>query len=162
MPYTPLIRAVPKSDLHVHLDGSLRLGTLIDLARSRGVRLPSMDEEGLLDCVFKKQYACLLEYLACFACTCRVLQDAEALERVACELAEDSLAEAVRVAVAARDLHGVPVVGFDLAGEEAGYRAGHHAAAFFPGTYVEKRVYVGQAASQFDRLAAEMRNIEHG
>ena len=35
------IRAIPKTDLHVHLDGSLRLPTLIELARERGVALPS-------------------------------------------------------------------------------------------------------------------------
>lgn len=27
------IRAIPKSDLHLHLDGSLRLSTLIELSR---------------------------------------------------------------------------------------------------------------------------------
>jgi adenosine deaminase len=32
-----LIAALPKSDLHVHLDGSLRLETLIELARERKV-----------------------------------------------------------------------------------------------------------------------------
>ena len=42
-----VIRRLPKTDLHVHLDGSLRLGTLIDLARERGVALPSYTEAGL-------------------------------------------------------------------------------------------------------------------
>ena len=32
-----LIRRLPKTDLHVHLDGSLRLATLIELARERKV-----------------------------------------------------------------------------------------------------------------------------
>ena len=32
-----LVRAMPKTDLHCHLDGSLRLSTIIDLAREQGV-----------------------------------------------------------------------------------------------------------------------------
>ncbi len=88
--------ALPKTDLHVHLDGSLRLGTLIDLARERGVSLPSQTEEGLNDLVFKERYASLVEYLAGFAYTCAVLQDPEALERVAYELAWDNIQEGVR------------------------------------------------------------------
>jgi adenosine deaminase len=90
------IRRVPKTDLHVHLDGSLRLSTLIELARRRRVRLPSMTEEGLRARVFKDAYRDLPEYLAGFACTVAVMQDAESLERIACELAEDNLAEGVR------------------------------------------------------------------
>jgi adenosine deaminase len=46
--------------------------------------------------VFKKQYADLTEYLRGFAYTCAVMHDAESLERIACELAEDNLAEGVR------------------------------------------------------------------
>ncbi|MDR1180215.1 MAG: adenosine deaminase family protein, partial [Spirochaetales bacterium] len=33
------IREIPKTDLHVHLDGSLRLRTLIELARERKIQL---------------------------------------------------------------------------------------------------------------------------
>ena len=34
-PHEELIRALPKTDLHVHLDGSLRAETLIELADRR-------------------------------------------------------------------------------------------------------------------------------
>lgn len=91
-----LIEALPKSDLHVHLDGSLRLPTLIELARERGVQLPSETPEGLLELVFKEQYRDLPDYLHGFAYTCAVMIDAEALERIAYELAEDCLNEGVR------------------------------------------------------------------
>lgn len=91
-----LIRALPKSDLHVHLDGSLRLPTLVELARERDVRLPAESTEGLLELVFKEQYRDLPEYLHGFAYTCSVLTDGEALERTAYELADDCLAEGVR------------------------------------------------------------------
>jgi adenosine deaminase len=91
-----LIRLLPKTDLHVHLDGSLRLSTLIDLAKSRKVALPSQTEDGLLDQVFRERYRDLPEYLEGFRYTVAVLQDAEALERVTLELCEDAQAEGVR------------------------------------------------------------------
>jgi adenosine deaminase len=91
-----LLRALPKTDLHVHLDGSLRLGTLIELAAERGVELPSSTEEGMRELVFKDRYANLGEYLAGFAYTGAVMQDPEALERTAYELAWDNIDEGVR------------------------------------------------------------------
>lgn len=97
MPTYPeaFLQAIPKTDLHLHLDGSLRLGTLIELARERQVKLPSETPEGLLELVFKEQYRDLPDYLHGFAYTCAVMIDEEALERVAFELAEDCLAEGV-------------------------------------------------------------------
>lgn len=93
---TELLRALPKADLHVHLDGSLRVETLVELARERGVALPSFTVEGMNELVFKPAYANLGEYLAGFAWTCAVMQDAEALERIAYEFALDNWAEGVR------------------------------------------------------------------
>jgi len=91
-----LIRRLPKTDLHVHLDGSLRLATLIELAQERRVPLPSETPEGLESLVFRPRYANLNEYLEGFRYTVAVLQDEEALERTAFELAEDSQEEGVR------------------------------------------------------------------
>lgn len=91
-----VIRRLPKSDLHVHLDGSLRLSTLIELARERRVALPSTTETGLREIVFRPNYANLTEYLEGFRYTVAVLQDREALERAAFELCEDCQAEGVR------------------------------------------------------------------
>ncbi len=108
------LRDIPKSDLHLHLDGSLRLDSLIELARERRVSLPSETPEGLLELVFKESYRDLPDYLHGFAYTCAVLTDAEALERAACELAEDCLAEGVRYIEVrfAPQLHVRP--GFDI------------------------------------------------
>lgn len=89
------IQAIPKSDLHVHLDGSLRIETLIDLAREQGVELPSYTAEGLKTLVFKENYADLGEYLKGFKYTCDVLRVPEALERVSYELAWDNYNEGV-------------------------------------------------------------------
>ena len=91
-----LIRALPKTDLHVHLDGSLRVPTLIELARERKLDLPSWTEEGMNALVFKPTYTSLVDYLAGFAWTCGVMQDAEALERIAYEFARDNQEEGVR------------------------------------------------------------------
>jgi len=90
------IEKIPKTDLHLHLDGSLRLSTLVDLAREHGVELPAWDEAGLMRLVFKNAYAALPEYLQGFAYTTAVLQTPGALERVGYELAQDNQAEGVR------------------------------------------------------------------
>ncbi len=95
-PEPELIRKLPKTDLHLHLDGSLRLSTLLELAREREVELPSWTEEGLLELVFKESYRSLPEYLEGFRFTTAVLQDKEAMERTAYELALDNQAEGVR------------------------------------------------------------------
>ena len=42
-----LLRSLPKTDLHCHLDGSLRLATILDLAKKHSVDLPAHDEAGL-------------------------------------------------------------------------------------------------------------------
>ena len=55
--------------------------------------------------------------------------------------------ELARAAVVARDEHGLPVVGFDLAGEEAGYPAGDHVEAFMycQRNFLKKTVHAGEA-----------------
>lgn len=90
------IQAIPKTDLHLHLDGSLRLDTLIEIAREEGVALPSTTPEGLRETVFKPTFADLPEYLQGFAYTVAVMQRGHHIERIAYELALDNLAEGVR------------------------------------------------------------------
>ena len=89
------IKKLPKADLHVHLDGSLRLSTLIELAQEFKLNLPSYEEEGLRELVFKDQYKDLPDYLQGFQYTCAVMQDLQALERVAYEFAWDSYHDGV-------------------------------------------------------------------
>jgi adenosine deaminase len=90
------ISKIPKTDLHLHLDGSLRLETLIELAKKESVKLPAYTKEGLKKLVFKDYYKNLPEYLEGFGYTCAVLQNPENLERTAYELAQDNIAEGVR------------------------------------------------------------------
>ncbi|HSQ66328.1 MAG TPA: adenosine deaminase [Polyangiaceae bacterium] len=92
-----LIEKLPKTDLHVHLDGSLRLATIIELAQRQRVELPATDEEGLGKAMnLGKNCGSLVEYLKAFDVTLRVLQTEEALTRAAYELAEDAAKESVR------------------------------------------------------------------
>jgi adenosine deaminase len=92
-----LVRALPKTDLHCHLDGSLRLGTILDLADHQGVRLPADTPEGLARAIHMGEIcASLKDYLVAFDVTLAVLQTEEALFRAAHELALDCAAENVR------------------------------------------------------------------
>lgn len=237
-----LVRSLPKTDLHVHLDGSIRLPTLIELAKDYSVDLPSYTSEGLRELVFKDRYESLGDYLKGFGYAVAVMQSEVALERIAYEFAVDNFSEGVRyfevrfapqlhvhqhmntvmvikavnrglarakaefnqtsaikqgaeppfeygiivcamrmfnekfseyfhnllsshrytppkqvfgmaslelvrAAIYARDTHGLPVVGFDLAGEEAGYPAEDHQLAFDYAhkNFLKKTVHAGEA-----------------
>jgi adenosine deaminase len=91
-----LLRRLPKAELHVHLDGSLRPATLIELARDQGVRLPFETVQELARYMHVTDARNLLDYLARFEVTLSVLQTPEALERAAYELIEDGAREQVR------------------------------------------------------------------
>jgi adenosine deaminase len=92
-----LIAKLPKTDLHCHLDGSLRLDTILDLARKQGVKLPTFDRDGLFQLVYAGESCNSLDdYLKAFDITLSVMQTEEALERIAYELAEDAWKENVR------------------------------------------------------------------
>ena len=90
------IRSLPKSDLHLHLDGSLRVKTLIEMAREMKIKLPSYSEAGLRKLVYKETYKDLPDYLHGFMYTCAVMTDLDNLSRIAQELVEDNIAEGVR------------------------------------------------------------------
>jgi adenosine deaminase len=92
-----LIEKLPKTDLHVHLDGSLRLKSILELADKQKVELPAYDEDGLRKAMnLGKNCGSLVEYLKAFDVTLRVMQTEDALERIAYELAEDAAKENVR------------------------------------------------------------------
>lgn len=96
IPSEELIRSLPKVDLHCHLDGSVRVDTLWELAGERKISLPADSVEELREYFkIKKPYATLEAYLERFKVILPVLQDGEALSRVAYELAIDAAEEGV-------------------------------------------------------------------
>jgi adenosine deaminase len=93
-----LLQALPKTDLHCHLDGSLRVRTLLELAEQQKVKLPADTEDGLAKAMrLGAKHGSLEEYLKGFDITLSVMQTEEALYRTAYELALDAHAENVRL-----------------------------------------------------------------
>ena len=91
------IEKLPKTDLHVHLDGSIRVDTIIELARKQGVKLPTFDRADLFRQIFAGDVCNSLDdYLKAFDITLSVMQTEESLERTGYELAEDAWKENVR------------------------------------------------------------------
>jgi adenosine deaminase len=91
-----LVSRLPKTDLHLHLDGSLRPATMLELADAAGLALPARDEQSLARHMHVAPGGDLVDYLARFETTLALMQTADALERIAYELAEDSARENVR------------------------------------------------------------------
>jgi len=183
MDLAALARSLPKVLLHEHLDGSLRVETLFDLLQARGLPVPAADRTGLAAWFDERAHAgSLTEYLRGFEMTVAAMASRAALERVACEAAEDARADGCvlaefRVAPLLFEAHGLDgdtavealltglsrsalpsglivcamrhlpagetqraarlalryqgrgVIGFDLAGAEAGHPPGEHARA---------------------------------
>lgn len=95
-PSSRALALLPKAELHVHLDGSLRPATMLELARERGIELPADTPEALAAHMVVPKGGDLIAYLARFHATLALMQDAEALERIAYELVVDHAAESVR------------------------------------------------------------------
>ena len=90
-----LIRQAPKALLHDHLDGGLRPATVIELANEYGYRnLPTYDVDGLASWFNRgAKRNDLVLYLETFAHTVAVMQERDAIERVAYECAVDLAAD---------------------------------------------------------------------
>ncbi len=92
-----VLRRLPKTDLHCHLDGCLRPRTLLELAREQKLRLPTTSLPRLARLLRAgPRVRSLSDYLKIFDLTLSVLQTRDALRRAAFELAEDAAAENVR------------------------------------------------------------------
>ncbi len=93
-----LLAKLPKIELHVHLDGSIKPDTLRALAHETGAwKLQDVTNTELLAHMqADEQCESLSEYLSKFSFVLPYLQTAEALERVAYELVEQAAAGQVR------------------------------------------------------------------
>lgn len=84
----------PLVELHRHLDGNVRLDTILDLARQHRLELPAWEREALRPHVqVMTQEPDLLGFLAKFEILRRVLVDYAAVARIARENLEDAVAE---------------------------------------------------------------------
>lgn len=87
---------LPLIDLHRHLDGSVRLDTVIELAAEQGIDLPATDVESLRPYVVVDGKAdSLMDFIGRFRYLTAVLHDLDACRRVAYENVEDAKAEGI-------------------------------------------------------------------
>jgi adenosine deaminase len=90
------VTGLPKVALHDHLDGGVRVGTVLELADELGYRdLPAFDADGLAAWFFQGRSGSLTRYLAAFEHTVAVMQTPGSLERVALEAVHDLAADGV-------------------------------------------------------------------
>lgn len=88
--------SLPLCELHRHLDGSIRLETILELADQHGIKLPAHDVEGLAPYVHIDESAPgLMAFIARFEHMTAVLVDADACRRVAYENVEDAKREGI-------------------------------------------------------------------
>jgi adenosine deaminase len=127
-------RRLPKVLLHDHLDGGLRVSTIMELADAIGWTLPSTDADELQAWFTRgAETADLLQYLATFEHTLAVMQTAEHIERVAHEavvdLADDGVVYAeVRFAPELHQQQGLDLQDV-VEAVTSGFRRGESAAA---------------------------------
>lgn len=92
-----MIKRLPKIDLHCHLDGSVRVNTIIDIAKKENIKIPSFDRDIIKELIqVPKECTSLNEYLKRFELPNDVMQSSYALERIAFELLEDAAKENIK------------------------------------------------------------------
>jgi adenosine deaminase len=83
-------KQLPKIDLHLHLDGAIRVATIAELGDELGVKLPSYDPKELAKFVqVNRDCRCLGDFLKRFEVFYPILPFAKTQERIAYELCED-------------------------------------------------------------------------
>lgn len=92
-----MLRKLPKIELHCHLDGSVRVDSIIDIAKKENVELPSFNIEEVNKLVkVPSDCTSLVEYLKKFDLPNKVMQSKESLKRVTFELLEDASRENIK------------------------------------------------------------------
>lgn len=91
------INNLPKIELHCHLDGSLRVETVIELAKKENIQLDSYDYDYVKNLLtVEEDCDSLDEYLKRFDLPNEVLQTKENLRRASYELLEDAARDNVK------------------------------------------------------------------
>jgi adenosine deaminase len=86
----------PLVELHRHLDGNVRIETVLDLARQHGLTLPAWTVEGLRPHVqITEREPSLMAFIAKFALLKRVMADYDAVRRIVRENLEDAAREGI-------------------------------------------------------------------
>jgi len=158
------IRRAPKVLLHDHLDGGLRVGTVIDLAREAGHTLPTSDPDDLAAWFTAGAYRHDLDlYLETFEHTVGVMQSKDALIRTAAECAEDLAADGVVYAEVrfAPELHLQNGLTLDEVVEavQEGFRLGSSGRGITVGTLLTA---MRHAANSSDIAALTLRHRDEG
>lgn len=151
-PVRDVIRSMPKAEVHLHLDGSLRIETALELATTRGVDAPRNLDGMRAALVAPMPCTSQAELLRAFDLPIALMQDAEALERITTELVETKAAEGVRYV----EIRWGPLLhvggGLPLADGIAAVCAGARAGAARTGTVVR---LISTALRSHDPLANE-------
>jgi len=91
-----IIAQMPKVELHCHLDGSLSLACIKDLAKNAGINLELTDEEILKKAQAPENTRNLLEYLARFDFVLPLLQTYKNLELAAYDVVQQAAKDNVK------------------------------------------------------------------
>ena len=116
---------MPKAELHLHLDGSLRPSSALELARERGLDEGMDLAEMTARLQAAPQVADQAELLRAFDLPIAIMQDADAISRITHELVEDVASDGTRYAEirwgpAAAPLGGTRPGGVDRGGRRGG------------------------------------------
>jgi len=96
--FDPLYNDLPKTEIHIHLEGSIRTQTIIDIARQYKLDLPSYKADELDKHVkVYEQMRDLGAVLAAFAIFQNSITSPDVVERIAWELFEDSAKQNIRL-----------------------------------------------------------------
>ena len=88
-----LVRRMPKAELHVHLEGSVRPETLLDLGQKHGVVYPFSDADGAREWFKFRDFPHFIEV---YVAICNCLLTVEDYDRVTYELAEEARRQNIR------------------------------------------------------------------